>query len=98
MRRYRVIIEDSAQADIERSYQWGVRHWGKVQAQEWARQLRQACRQLATMPSRNPIAPENEEFNETIRHLVSGRYRVLFTIRTGSVHVLHVRGPFKGDW
>jgi len=49
------------------------------------------------MPSRNPIAPENEEFDETIRHMVSERYRVLFTIRTGSVHVLHVRGPFKGD-
>lgn len=96
MKRSRVIVELSAQTDIERSYQWGVRHWGKVRADEWARQLRQACRQLATLASRHPIAPENDGFTETIRHMVTGRYRVLFTIRGNNVHVLHVRGPFKG--
>jgi plasmid stabilization system protein ParE len=97
MKRYRVVIEQSAQTDIERSHQWGVRHWGTSQAHEWARQLRQLCRELATFPSRHPVAPEDEEFVETIRHMVSGRYRILFTIRGDSVHVLHVRGPFKGD-
>jgi len=74
-----------------------VRHWGKAKAQQWVRQLRQAYRQLGTMPSRHPVAPESEEFDETIRHMVSGRYRVLFTIRSGEVHILPIRGPFRGD-
>jgi|SRR5215469_13168214 len=97
MKRYRVVIEQPAQVDIERSYQWGVKHWGKAQASDWARQLRQACRHLPTPPSRHPVAPENEEFSETIRHMIAGRYRVLFTIRSNNFHVLHVRGPFRGD-
>jgi len=100
MKRYRVTIERSAQADIEESYQWGVAHWGKERADEWVRHLRGSCRKLATMPQRCPIAPEDDEFFETIRHLVTGRYRVLFTVTGNEVHVLHVRGPYvaKRHW
>ena len=93
MKRYPVVFEESAQSDVRKSYDWGCRAWGKKEAQQWARQLRTAVsRQLSLMPKGFPMAPENEEFHEEIRQMVVGRYRVLFTIRRGKVHVLHVRG------
>lgn len=95
MRRYRVIIEEPAQADVEDSYAWGLRVWGKRQAQPWARALRDATlKQLATVPTSFPLAPESEEFREEIRQMVVGPYRVLFTIQGKTVHVLHVRGAY----
>jgi plasmid stabilization system protein ParE len=95
MKRYGVIIEDSAQKNVRESYDWGCRTWGKRQAQQWARQLRTAVfKQLGVMPRAFSLAPENDEFSEEIRHMIVGRYRVLFTIRGRKVHVLHVRGAY----
>lgn len=94
MKRFAVVIEESAQVEVRESFDWGCRVWGKQQAQEWLRQLRNAVlQQLRTTPKRFPIAPENEEFSEEIRQLIVGRYRVLFSIKGRSVHVLHIRGP-----
>jgi hypothetical protein len=36
----------------------------------------------------------NDEFAEEIRQMIVGRYRVLFTIQKGKVHVLHIRGAY----
>lgn len=95
MKKYTVIIEESAQADVERSYDWGRRVWGKVEAQKWVRDLRTAIMKLLTrVPTAFPPAPESDEFQEEIRQLIVGRYRVLFTVRGRRVHVLHVRGSY----
>lgn len=95
MKRHVVIFEDSAQADVRGSYEWGCRVWGKRKAQQWARQLRTAVfKQLAVVPKGFPLAPEDDEFSEEIRQMVVGRYRVLFTIKGSEVHVLHVRGAY----
>jgi len=51
--------------------------------------------QLSIVPKGFPIAPEDDEFKEEIRQMIVGRYRVLFTIRKGKVHVLHIRGAFN---
>src|SRR5260370_38784375 len=97
MKRHDVIFEDSAQADVRGSYEWGCRAWGKPEAQQWARQLRTAVlKQLAVVPKGFPLAPEDDEFSEEIRQMVVGRYRVLFTIRGREVHVLHARGAYVG--
>jgi plasmid stabilization system protein ParE len=93
MKRYLVVFEESAQADVRESYEWGCRVWGKSQTQQWVRALQSAVsRQLAVVPKGFPPAPENGEFSEEIRQMVVGRYRVLFTITARKVHVLHVRG------
>jgi plasmid stabilization system protein ParE len=93
MKRYAVVFEESAQADVRGSYYWGCRVWGKKEAQRWIRELRTAVfNQLSIMPKGFPPAPENDEFSEEIRQMIVGRYRVLFTIKKGKVHVLHVRG------
>lgn len=93
MKRYEVIIEESAQENVRKSFYWGCRAWGKQQAQEWVTQLRTAVlTRLAVVPKAFPLAPENDEFSEEIRQMIVGRYRVLFTIKGRKVHVLHVRG------
>ena len=99
MKRYEVVFEESAQADVRSSYDWGCRIWGKREAQRWVRQLRTAIHnQLSLVPKGLPIAPEDDEFAEEIRQLIVGRYRVLFTIRKHKVHVLHLRGAHsRGD-
>jgi plasmid stabilization system protein ParE len=95
MKRFEVIIEESAQEDVRDSYDWGCRNWGKRETQQWARQLRIAVfKQLGVVPKAFPLAPENDEFSEEIRQMVVSRYRVLFTIKDRKVHVLHVRGPY----
>lgn len=95
MKRYAVVFEESAQADVRGSYDWGCRVWGKKAAQRWVRELRETVsRQLSLIPKGFPLAPEDNEFSEEIRQVVVGRYRVLFTIRKHKVHVLHIRGPY----
>jgi len=97
MKRYVVIFEDSAQANVRESFDWGCRAWGKREAQQWARQLRTSVfKQLAIVPKGFPLAPEDDEFSEEIRQMIVGRYRVLFTIKGRNVHVLHVRGAYVG--
>jgi len=96
MKRYTVVFEESAQADVRKSYDWGYRFWGKKEAQRWVRELRTTVlRQLSILPKGFPVAPEDDEFSEEIRQMVVDRYRVLFTIRKGKVHVLHIRGPYS---
>jgi len=95
MKRYDVVFEESAQIDVRDSYDWGCRVWGKSEAQKWLRHLRSAVlKELRATPKAFPLAPESNEFLEEIRQLIAGRYRVLFTIKGRSVHVLHVRGAY----
>ena len=96
MKRYAVVFEKSAQMDIRGSYEWGCRVWGKKEAQRWVRELRTVVLgQLSIMPKGFPLAPEHTEFSEEIRQMIVGRYRVLFTITKGKVHVLHIRGAYN---
>ena len=98
MKRYAVVFEESAQADVRGSYDWGCRVWGKREAVRWVRQLRTSVfKQLSLVPKGFPLAPEDNEFSDEVRHMIVGRYRVLFTIRKRKVHVLHVRGAHVQD-
>jgi plasmid stabilization system protein ParE len=90
---HEIVFEESAQADVRTSYDWGSRVWGKKEAQRWVRKLKLAVfKQLGVIPRGCPLAPEDDEFAEEIRQMIAGRYRILFTIRKGKVHVLHIRG------
>ena len=98
MKRYAVVFEESAQADVRESYDWGCRAWGKHEAKQWVRQLRTAVsQQLAVVPKGFPLAPEDDEFSEEIRQMVVGRYRRIVYNKRSKVHVLHVRGAYVGD-
>ena len=97
MRKYKVILHPDAELDIESSFKWGCRAWGKENAKLWVRKLRRAVRkQLTSLPLACPLAPESEQLGVSIRHLIIGRYRVLFTVRGRTVTILYVRGPYIG--
>ena len=97
MKKYRVILHPGAETDINSLYEWGCRVWGKKRANEWIRELRETIRsQLTSIPLGCALAPESEKLDVPIRHLIVGRYRILFSIEKQEVTILHVRGPYVG--
>lgn len=56
-------------------------------------EISDALESLTSLPERCPLAPENDAFPATIRQLVVGSVRILFTVshETRSVHVLYIQ-------
>lgn len=95
MKKYKVILHPDAESDIESSFKWGCRAWGEENAKLWLLKLRRAIRkQLTSLPLACPLAPESELLGVSIRHLIVGRYRALFTVRGRTVTILHVSGAY----
>jgi len=95
MKGYKVILHSDAESDIESSFKWDCRAWGEQNAKLWVRKLRRAIRKhLTSLPLACPLAPESEQLGVSIRHLIAGRYRVLFTVRGRTVTILHVSGLY----
>jgi plasmid stabilization system protein ParE len=95
MKKYKVVLHPDDESDIESSFKWGRRAWGEENAKLWVQKLRRTIRkQLASLPLACPFAPESEQLSVAIRHLIVGRYRVLFTVRGRTVTILHVSGPY----
>ena len=95
MKKYKVILHPDAELDIESSFKWGCRAWGEENAKLWVGKLRRAIgKQLTSLPLACPLAPESDEIGVSIRHLIVGRYRVLFTVRGSTVTILHVSGSY----
>ncbi len=96
MTSFAVVLTPSAERDIVRSFLWGCEYWGTQMAIDWANELRATIEdQLPVMPRRFPIAPDNDGSGREFRHLLTGRYRVIFHIQAETVFVVHVRGPFS---
>ena len=99
-----VIILPSAESDIDEAYQWLARQNSEA-AVRWYNKLLKVIFSLEVFPERCPLAPENKFFPQEIREMFHGRrpykYRILFTVAAGKVHVLHVRHgarlPLGGD-
>jgi plasmid stabilization system protein ParE len=86
-----------AEMDINSAFQWGCRTWGRKKAKAWARELRRAMiNRLTSTPLACSLAPESEELGIPIRHLIVGRYRILFLIESKTVTVLHIKGSYMG--
>lgn len=97
MKKYKVVLHPDAAADIESAFQWGCRTWGEEDARAWIRELRKVIRnRLTSMPLSCPRAPESEELDVTVRHLIVGRYRLLFIVEKRTVEILHVKGSYVG--
>jgi plasmid stabilization system protein ParE len=91
---HQVVFQPSAQAEMEAAYDWTAER-APMTAAQWYNRFVDAIRSLADNPERCPLAPENEYFSEEIRNLFYGKrrnaYRIIFTIRGDTVHVLHIR-------
>lgn len=94
MKRWAVIVEVPAQQDIEAAYLWIAERDAEA-ADRWFNRIYEAIGSLELFPERCPLAPESRFFNREIRQAFHGRrqykYRILFTVAEGEVHVLHVR-------
>lgn len=94
MKKFKVVIELSAGADIQESYDWGVLTWGKPMADEWVNKLQTTITDIGLFPESYAVAPESYVFLQVVRQSIFGRYRILFTIQKRVVHILHVRGAY----
>ena len=87
---YAVIVEDPAITDVEEAY-LHIKKEAPLSAERWFNRLFKAIYSLESMPFRCPLAPENDVFDEEIRHLIFGSYRIIFTVSHKAVYVLHIR-------
>jgi len=95
---YRIFFTPDADEEVLKSYEWGVQYWGEEAAVQWLRDLYSVIFQrLAQFPFSYPLAPESYETERQVRHLIHGRYRILFEIRDDTIILLQLVGPFRGS-
>jgi plasmid stabilization system protein ParE len=87
---FRILVQPPAEEDAADAYLY-IHERAPLAADEWLKGLRSALESLSALPERCPLAPENDVFDEEIRQLIYGSYRILFTILDDTVRVLHVR-------
>ncbi|MEK7830040.1 MAG: type II toxin-antitoxin system RelE/ParE family toxin [Acidobacteriota bacterium] len=87
---FRIVLETRADREIEDAYHW-MAQLSPERALDWYCDILERIETLQNNPFRCPIAAENNSFPEEIRHLIFGQYRILFTVRDETVHVLRVR-------
>ena len=85
-----VILTPQAQEDFLQIVAW-IAHDAPLNAARFDDRLENAILSLKKYPDRCPLAPENEDSIETIRHLIVGTYRIIFWHTDQSVYILHIR-------
>lgn len=88
--KYKVEFTYQAESEANTAYRWIAKD-APGNAFDWFEELIQAIETLSSMPERCAVAPESEEVGQEIRQLLYGRYRILFSIQSEIVFVLHVR-------
>jgi len=90
-------IETSAEAELDAIsiLEWLLAQQAGDAGLRWFMAIDEAISSLANFPERCPRAPETTRFPFEVRQLIYGKtlhaYRILFTIRGETVHVLHIR-------
>lgn len=87
---YRVVLADNAIAEIMAAFAW-IREESPTNADNWFNGLTATIDSLKTFPERCAVAPESTSIAVELRHLIYGRYRVIFTISDSTVSILHLR-------
>jgi len=91
MNSFEVIITVEAKEELKSIYHYITKNSAN-NALNWLNLMEEKIASLAQMPERCPIAPEDNFFDEKIRHLIVKRnYRVLFFVENTFVYILHVR-------
>jgi plasmid stabilization system protein ParE len=92
---YRVETAAAAEQDADAILEWLLSERAGDTGKRWFLALQDAIASLAEFPTRCPLAPEDTAFPFEVRHLLYGRkphvYRILFTIESQTVYVLHIR-------
>jgi plasmid stabilization system protein ParE len=90
MTTYQIEPTDKALVDTGEAYFW-INEQSQGAALRWYEGLLKAFRSLEKNPLRCPLAPESAFFEEEIRQLIYGKYRILFTVEDETAFVLRVR-------
>ena len=89
-KRCEVRVAQRAIRDLEGIHAW-ISKGSEAIADAWLASTKAAIASLSTSPERCHKAREADLLRKPIRHLIVGKYRVLFTIDGSVVNVLHVR-------
>jgi plasmid stabilization system protein ParE len=90
-------VETSAEAELDTIsiLEWLLAQHAGDTGLCWFMALDEAIASLADFPERCTLAPETTRFPFEVRQLLYGKrphaYRILFTVRGDTVHVLHIR-------
>jgi plasmid stabilization system protein ParE len=90
MSEYSVLVTEPAEQSLDDAFSWISEHSYEA-AVQWYEGIIADCGSLVDRPYRCAIAPESGEFGDEIRHLIVGRYRVLFRIIGKTVEILAIR-------
>ena len=94
MKEYRVEIKPTAEHDLATRYRQ-IAEESPQNAVNWYLKTIEAIEKLDILAERCPLAPEDENIQQGIRHLIIGGYRALYLINGDAVEVLHVRHTRK---
>ena len=86
---YRVEITEPAERDVREALRW-IAQYSPEKAALWYFDFLEAADGLQNFPARCSVAPESSEALE-LRHLLFGKYRIIFLIDDETVYILHVR-------
>lgn len=87
---YQIEISERAQLEARSAALW-MAQFSEEKATIWYFDLAAAIQSLENMPFRCSLAPESKSFGFEIRHLIFGKYRILFTVEDETVYILNVR-------
>jgi len=87
---FKVVVEKEAEEDMKDAAHW-IAQYSQEKATLWYFDATEAIESLEKFPARCPLAPESKKFGAEIRHLIFGKYRILFIIEDETVYVLRVR-------
>jgi plasmid stabilization system protein ParE len=87
---FRVEPTENALSDAEEAFLW-IHDESPEATFKWYEGLLERFRSLQKNPFRCSIAPESVFFDEEIRHLIYGKYRILFIAVEKNVFILRVR-------
>lgn len=92
---FRVELTAQADRDLSNISEWLQASGAGEAGLRWFLRLEEACQSLSEFPQRCGLAQESAEFPFEVRQLIYGRkphlYRILFTIESGTVVILHIR-------
>lgn len=84
---YSIFITRHAKNDLAEIYDY-IAADSPTGAAAFVLELEEKISTLATLPERAPLIPENSLLGAEYRHLIHGRYRIIFRVYKDSVIVL----------
>lgn len=86
---YSVLLSHHAQRDVAETYDY-ISVDSPESAATFVLAIEEKVASLATMPDRVPLIPENALLGTSYRHLVHGKYRIIFRVQGDSVLILRI--------